>query len=224
MNDLEITGRARTHIVTLDEPRCALHYEAIASFLAMRDAAALEGIALGARSSFRDFAAQLTIWNAKWRGERPLRNRAGAVLERAKIDDRDMVDVILTWSSIPAGSRHHWGTELDIIDLQAVPAGYEVQLVTEEYDAAGIFARLSAWLDSNLARFGFFRPYRNDRGGYCPEPWHISYAPVATPALEQLSLAVLRQALGESDMEGKQWVLDRLPEIYTRYLLNIDAP
>ena len=40
MNALELTGRARTHIIELDAPRCALHYEAVASFLAMRDAAA----------------------------------------------------------------------------------------------------------------------------------------------------------------------------------------
>jgi hypothetical protein len=44
------------------------------------------------------------------------------------------------------------------------------------------------------------------------------------PALESLSLAVLRRTLGESELEGKPYVLDRLPEIYTRYLLNIDAP
>lgn len=224
MNDLEITGRAQSHVVALDEPRCALHYEAIASFLAMRDAAALEGIALAARSSFRDFVTQVKIWNAKWCGERPLRHRNGELLARAEIDDADMIDVILAWSSIPGGSRHHWGSDLDVIDMNAVPAHYEVQLITEEYANEGIFARLAKWLDIHLARFGFFRPYRTDRGGYCPEPWHISYAPVATLALEQLSLAVLRQAIAGSDVLGKQLILDRLPEIYTRYLLNIDAP
>ena len=224
MNDQEITGRARTHIVALDEPRCALHYEAIASFLAMRDAAARDGIALAARSSFRDFSTQVTIWNAKWRGERPLRNRTGTLLERQKIADSEMVDVILAWSSVPGGSRHHWGSDLDVIDTNAIPAGYEVQLITEEYIGDGIFAKLSNWLDAHLAEFGFFRPYRTDRGGYCPEPWHLSYAPIATPALEQLSLAVLRQALAESDALGKEFVLERLPEIYTRYLLNIDPP
>ena len=40
MNELELTGRARTHIVELEQPRCALHYAAATSFLAMRDAAA----------------------------------------------------------------------------------------------------------------------------------------------------------------------------------------
>ena len=39
MNELELTGRARTHIVVLDQPRCAMHYGAVTSFLAMRDAA-----------------------------------------------------------------------------------------------------------------------------------------------------------------------------------------
>jgi LAS superfamily LD-carboxypeptidase LdcB len=224
MNDLEITGRSRGHIVALDAPRCALHYEAIASFLAMRDAAASDGIVLDARSGFRDFTTQVSIWNAKWRGDRPLRDRKGQLLDRTRINDTDMVDVILSWSSIPGGSRHHWGADLDVVDANAIPPKYDVQLISEEYTADGIFARLSKWLDENLVRFGFFRPYRHDRGGYCPEPWHISYAPVALPALESLSLAVLRQALSESDMQGKQFVLDRLPEIYTRYLLNIDPP
>jgi hypothetical protein len=99
-----------------------------------------------------------------------------------------------------------------------------VKLVPEEYAATGVFARLNGWLDTHLAQFGFFRPYRTERGGYSPEPWHISYAPVASLALEALSLTTLRSTLGNSEMEGKQFVLDRLPEIYTRYLLNIDAP
>lgn len=224
MNDFEITGRARGHIVELQTPQCALHYEAIASFLAMRDAAAAESIELSARSSFRDFATQVTIWNRKWRGERPLLSRSGEVLDRSAIRDSDMVDTILAWSSIPGGSRHHWGSDLDVIDTRALPPDYAVQLVPSEYAANGVFGKLSQWLDRNLSRFGFFRPYRSDRGGYCPEPWHISYAPVALPALEHLSLGVLREALVASDMQGKQFVLDRLPEIYTRYLLNIDPP
>lgn len=222
MNEFEITGRARTHVVDLTELGCALHYEAVASFLAMRDAARADGIDLRIRSGFRDFSTQVLIWNAKWRGERALLSRTGAPLKRADLADADMVDTILAWSAIPGGSRHHWGTDIDVIDAAAVPPGYQVKLVSDEFTDGGIFARLVAWLDANLARFGFFQPYRTDRGGVCPEFWHISYAPVAQPALESLSLSVLRQTLADSDMEGKRYVLDRLPEIYTRYLLNID--
>ena len=44
MNEFELTGRARTHIVEMQQPGCQLHYEVVASFLAMRDAAASAGI------------------------------------------------------------------------------------------------------------------------------------------------------------------------------------
>ena len=75
-----------------------------------------------------------------------------------------------------------------------------------------------------MRRFGFFRPYRTDRGGVSPEPWHLSYAPVALPALESLSLSMLRQVLDSSTIAGKPHVLARLPEIYTRFLLAVDVP
>jgi LAS superfamily LD-carboxypeptidase LdcB len=224
MNELELTGRAGTHIVELTQPRCALHYEATASFLAMRDAAAAAGIELVARSSFRDFTTQLGIWNRKWTGERQLYDRQGAPVDRGQLTDAQAVDVILCWSAIPGGSRHHWGSDVDVIDAAAVPAGYTVGLLPSEYASGGMFERLSTWLDANMRRFGFFRPYRTDRGGVSPEPWHLSYAPVSLSALESLSLSTLRQVLEASTIAGKAHVLARLPEIYTRFLLAIDAP
>lgn len=224
MNELELTGRARTHIVEMQQPTALLHYEVVASFLTMRDAAASDGIDLSARSSFRDFDTQLSIWNRKWQGERPIFDRQGRALERSKLADADAVDAILYWSAVPGGSRHHWGTDIDIVDAAAVPTGYTVQLVPEEYGANGIFARLSAWLEANMSSFGFFRPYRTDRGGVSPEPWHLSYAPVSLPALEALSLSTLRQVIEASSLAGKPYVLARLPEIYTRFLLAIDGP
>ena len=119
MNELELTGRARSHIVELAAPRCALHYEAATSFLAMRDAAARAGIDLVPRSSFRDFDTQLAIWNRKWAGERPLYDRQGAVLERQRLADTQVIDAILCWSAIPGGSRHHWGSDVDVIEESA---------------------------------------------------------------------------------------------------------
>jgi LAS superfamily LD-carboxypeptidase LdcB len=224
MNELELTGRARSHIVELSEPQCALHYEAATSFLAMREAASSAGIDLRPRSSFRDFDTQLTIWNRKWTGERPLYDRQGTLLAREQIPDTQLVDAILCWSAVPGGSRHHWGSDLDVIDAASIPVGYSVELLPSEYAPNGIFGRLSAWLDANMHRFGFFRPYRTDRGGVSPEPWHLSYAPVSLPALESLSLSTLRRVLDASSIAGKTHVLARLPEIYTRFLLAVDGP
>lgn len=224
MNELELTGQARTHVVEIIDPHCALHYEAVASFLAMRDAAKVEGIDLVPRSSFRDFQTQLAIWNRKWTGQRPLYDRQGALLDRAGLSDSETVDAILCWSAIPGGSRHHWGSDVDVIDAAAVPPGYTVELVPSEYASDGMFARLSQWLDANMRRFGFYQPYRTDRGGVSPEPWHLSYAPISQAALESLSLSTLRRVLETSSIEGKAHVLARLPEIYTRFLLSVDAP
>jgi len=224
MNELELTGQARSHIIELEEPRCALHYEAVASFLAMSDAAKQDGIDLTPRSSFRDFQAQIGIWNRKWAGERPLYDRQGALLDRRELSDTAALDAILCWSAIPGGSRHHWGSDVDVIDAAAVPAGYTVELLPREYASDGMFARLSVWLDANMRRFGFYRPYSTDRGGVTPEPWHLSYAPVSQAALESLSLSTLRRVLEASNIAGKPQVLARLPEIYTRFMLAVDAP
>ncbi len=224
MNELELTGRSRSHIVDIDEPKCALHFETVASFLAMRDDAARAGIDLRPVSSFRDFERQRVLWNRKWSGERPLYDRAGVELDPVQLSDAKRVDAILCWSAVPGGSRHHWGSDIDVIDAAAMPDGYQVQLLPSEYAPGGVFERLTAWLDRNMHRFGFHRPYASDRGGTGVEPWHISYAPVARRAIEELSLPVLRRAIAASDLLGKEIVLDRLPEIYTRFILAVDFP
>jgi LAS superfamily LD-carboxypeptidase LdcB len=224
MNELELTGRARTHIVELEEPRCALHYEAVTSLLAMRDAAAESGIDLVVVSGFRDFDRQVLLWNRKWRGERPLYDRAGRPIDPATLDEAGRVEAILCWSAIPGGSRHHWGSDIDVIDAAAMPPGYHVELVPAEYAPGGVFQRLTPWLDLNMHRFGFHRPYAGAGCGAGVEPWHLSYAPVSQPALEDLALPVLRRAIAGSDMLGRERVLERLPEIYTRFILAVDAP
>jgi D-alanyl-D-alanine carboxypeptidase len=61
MNAFELTGRARSHVIDIDEPRCSLHFEVVASFLSMCDAARNEGIGLQAVSSHRDFERQLVL-------------------------------------------------------------------------------------------------------------------------------------------------------------------
>ena len=224
MNELELTGRARTHVVELDRPRCVLHAEVVTSFLAMRDAAAVAGIDLVAASSFRDFDRQVFLWNRKWSGERPLLDRGGRAIDPASLDDARRVDAILCWSAIPGGSRHHWGSDVDVIDEAAMPDGYKVQLVPAEYAASGVFGRLGAWLDVNMTRFGFHRPYASVGCGAGVEPWHLSYWPVSSAALESLTLPVLRSAIAASDMLGKAQVLERLTEIYTRFVLAVDPP
>jgi LAS superfamily LD-carboxypeptidase LdcB len=175
-------------------------------------------------SSFRDFGRQVAIWNGKYRGERPLLDRSGRALERARLDESCVVEAILLWSALPGASRHHWGTDLDVVDAAACPEGYRPQLTPEEFAAQGVFAKLEAWLVANMGHFGFFRPYSRDLGGVLPEKWHLSYAPLAVPALEALTVEVLREAIAQSELCAKALVLGRLAELHGRYVKAVDAP
>ncbi|HEX6397833.1 MAG TPA: M15 family metallopeptidase, partial [Steroidobacteraceae bacterium] len=112
----QLTGRARDHLVELSDPRCTLHRLVVAPFLAMRAAAAADGIDLVAFSSFRDFDRQLAIWNGKFRGERPMQDRAGKPLDPGSLSAAERVAAILWWSALPGASRHHWGTDFDVMD------------------------------------------------------------------------------------------------------------
>jgi LAS superfamily LD-carboxypeptidase LdcB len=224
LNELELTGRARTHVVQRDDLKAALQRDTLEPFLAMRDAAMREGIAIQIVSAFRDFAAQQSIWDRKYRGERPLYDAAGNVREHAKLSPTELVDAIVCWSAVPGGSRHHWGTEIDVIDSAALPAGYRVRLLPDEAAPGGVFHRMHQWLDANMAQFGFFRPYRNFRGGVHPEPWHLSYAPVAVGALQALTPGVFAEAVRSSDMLGRELVLARCDELYLQYVANVDTP
>jgi hypothetical protein len=64
----------------------------------------------------------------------------------------------------------------------------------------------------------------SERGGVSPEPWHLSYAPVAVPALAALDAAVLAEALATAEFEGRDSVLARIAPIHARYVAAIDAP
>jgi len=221
---MQLTGRDRGHLVGLEDPRCMLHAAAVRPFVALRDAAALAGFDLVPVSSFRDFGRQRAIWNAKFRGERPALDRAGRRVEILTLDAGARVETILLWSALPGASRHHWGSDVDVADGKAMASGYAPKLELDEYRRGGPFAALSSWLGANMRRFGFYRPYTRRGRGVQPEPWHLSYAPVAKPALAKMSVRLLAEAIRGSGVEGEAEILARLPAIRERYLLDVDAP
>lgn len=223
LNDLELTGRARTHVVQRDDLHAAIHAAVLEPFLAMKSDAAREGITIGVTSAFRDFAAQQAIWDRKFRGERPLYDAEGRVRAHAALSPSELIEAIACWSAVPGASRHHWGSELDVIDLAAMPEGYRVQLLPDEVAPGGVFHPLHNWLDANMGRYGFFRPYRTFRGGVFPEAWHLSYAPVSLPALKALTPLLLGEVIHASDMLGRDYVLERIADLHARYVANIDA-
>jgi LAS superfamily LD-carboxypeptidase LdcB len=230
VNAAELTGRARSHLAALPADVSplpdagVLHAQAIAPFLRLRNQALRDGFDLKALSGFRDFERQLGIWNGKYQGERPTYDAAGQPMDLEALEPAEKVTAILQWSALPGASRHHWGTDMDLIDARAVGAGYRVRLTADEYAPGGPFHALRQWLEANAARFGFFRPYRGIVSGVQPEPWHYSFAPLAEAARHSLSLEVLAQAIESAPLCGKAEVLARLDQLHARYVDAIDPP
>jgi LAS superfamily LD-carboxypeptidase LdcB len=218
LNALELTGQVRTHVMAVSEPACTLHVHVVTPFLNLCRAARAAGFDLKPVSSFRDFDRQLSIWNAKFNGERPLYDDA------TRMSESERVGAILRWSALPGASRHHWGSDVDLIDANAVATGYRVQLTVAEFSPPGPFAPLSDWLHTHAARFGFFRPFRGVLSGVQAEPWHFSFAPVAESARRALNASVLRAALAAAPLMGKEHVMARLDELHAHYVSAIDWP
>lgn len=158
--------------------------------------ASAAGFDLAIASGHRSYRRQLAIFNAKVRGERPVYSEGGQELLHKDMDDRAWLHAILRYSALPGTSRHHWGTDFDIWDRNAVAEDYSLRLEPAEYHSDGPFAELTDWL-STLIRDddseGFFRPYAEDRGGVAVEPWHLSHRPSATVFASQVSLERLLQ-------------------------------
>jgi len=222
VNKLELTGQTETHLKHHPDPKFTAQPQVIKAFLEMKSAASTHGYLIHPVSAYRDLQSQLSIWNMKFAGRRPLYSASGKEIDPSKLNKDELLKYVLYWSALPGASRHHWGTEIDVIDLNSVPKDYQVQLIPEEFDKEGVFFGLSRWLDENMIRFGFFKPYRTNRGGVLPEPWHLSFRSIAQDALKALTIEVLKEVIENLDIEGKQEVLEILPEIYSSYILNID--
>ncbi|MCZ6560715.1 MAG: M15 family metallopeptidase [Gammaproteobacteria bacterium] len=224
LNAKQLTGYDDSHVLPVDELGIQLHPLVAQAFLALKAMVADEGIELEAVSAFRSFATQCGIWNAKYRGERPILDADGVELEHSILNKDELVATILRWSALPGASRHHWGSDLDVIDRAAVPEGYRIRLVKEEFTSDGVFWKLAEWLDEHLRQTDFYRPYLGLNDGFQSEPWHLSFAPVATQALQSLTVAILEDALAESDVLGLEAVSPRLAEIFAQYVLNVSDP
>jgi LAS superfamily LD-carboxypeptidase LdcB len=223
LDDFELTGRAHTHVLALPGGACRLHPAAAGAWLAMQAAAQAEGLALVAVSGFRDFDQQLAIWNAKFRGERPLLDRHSHPLMATALEEPERVAAILVWSALPGASRHHWGSDCDVVDRAALRDGEVPRLLDADFAPGGRHARLAEWLARHAVDYGFFRPYDRDRGGVQPEPWHLSFAPVAGPALARMNSGLLAEALAGVEIGGRETILRSLPELFGRYVAAVAA-
>jgi LAS superfamily LD-carboxypeptidase LdcB len=219
-----LVGQDEESMVALPGQEVRVHREVLPALQALQAEAARAGFALEVASGFRSFSRQLGIWNAKARGERPVLDAQERPVQLSTLTPLERVHAILRWSALPGASRHHWGTDLDVLDRAALPAGTAFQMRADETAPGGPFHPMHAWLDANLHRFGFFRPYAEERGGVSPERWHLSYAPLSLPLQRAHSPAHLERALRSAPVELGEVVLQHLEALYARYVDNVSLP
>ena len=217
MTDLLPYGLGTPDLVEF-QPGYFVEREIVGDLQALAEVATANGFELRVESAYRTFEKQLSIWNRKARGELPLLSETGERMERPT-DEEELMYAILTWSALPGASRHHLGTDIDVVDGAACPEGYEVQLTPAECE--GMFAKFHAFLTAHMeagTSFGFSRVFVPGRGKIKPEGWHIAHLPTSRKRLEHFSLDVLRNIYERSDMKCKQAVLANLPKLAEEYI------
>lgn len=219
-----LCGIDNHELIDVPQLQCRMHRAVVAPLLALKDAALIAGFDLQVASSYRSFDRQLHIWNSKVRGGRPVLDTDGKPLDIADLSERELVFAILRWSALPGASRHHWGTDFDVYDRSLINEDYVVQLTVAETVDDGPFAPFHSWLSKTLGKnhTDFYRPYAQDTGGVAPEPWHLSYAPVAEHYAQQLTEDVLRAQIEASPVLLKKIILENLSEIYQRFICVLE--
>lgn len=220
MNRELLLGLDENAVTYSDLFKVKLHPQLLSALLDLYSSAAVAGFHLAVASGYRSFSRQLNIWNQKAAGLRPVLDSGGAPLDMSQLSDDKKMFSILRWSALPGASRHHWGTDLDVYDLSRINADYQVQLTIDETEGGGPFADFHRWLTTELEQesSSFFRPYAADRGGVAPEPWHLSYKPLADEYYEHFSIDLLAEQIMATDIQLKNSVLNNLDEIYERFV------
>lgn len=168
-----------------------LRKEAHDAFVAMKKAAYSDGIDIKVVSSYRNFERQRLIWERKYtrytdEGMKPIQ----------------AIDKIIEYSTIPGTSRHHWGTDIDIVDGYRKVEG-DV-LVPSKFAEGQPYADFKKWMDTHSKAYDFYLVYTDTPGrrGFKYEPWHYSYAPLSIPMLTQFRKKNILRLLQQEDFEG----------------------
>lgn len=181
-----------------------LEKETYSAFIKMKDAAEKDGIIIKLVSGFRDFYRQQMIWNNKYK----------KFTNEFSLDGPTAIKEIIRFSTIPGTSRHHWGTEIDVIDKNF--ENEKDLLISKKYEEGGIFNPLKKWMDKNSKRFGFYIVYDDDsnRPGFEYEPWHYTYKPVSDLYQREFLKLNLKSIISKTKVEGKEFINDEFIKKY----------
>ncbi len=159
------------------KPGMYLHKDSYTAFKKMYFAAKKCGVELIMISSTRSFAYQRGIWERKWRSS-----------DYNSFPESKRCLEIMKYSAMPGASRHHWGTDIDLNDLN------------NSYFKSGKGKEVYEWLTAHASEYGFYQPYTSKtkgRTGYEEERWHWTYLPLSSQLLKQYN-----EKISDSDING----------------------
>jgi LAS superfamily LD-carboxypeptidase LdcB len=189
-----------------------LRKETYDAFVRMKTEALKSDISLKVVSSYRSFSHQNRIWERKYKNY----TSQGLTAEKA-------IQKTIEYSTIPGTSRHHWGTDIDIVDSNVKQPLNLLNPSNFESDAC--FGEFKLWMDKNANDFGFYLVYTNDidRKGFKYEPWHYSYKPLSFQYLSeyrQLNLTEILQK--EKIMGGNHFTSEFFNNYFNEHILDIN--
>ena len=169
-----------------------LEKETAIAFRKMKTAASKADIHIDIASGYRSFEHQKQIWERKY-------NHLSKTMPAP-----EAISEIITYSSIPGTSRHHWGTDIDLIDTNVKMPKRDL-LLEKNYHGTGAFSKLNTWMNDHAEDFGFKLVYTKDqkRTGFNYEPWHYSYAPKSKAYLKFQLKETYQKAWNNLEFKGK---------------------
>ncbi len=182
-----------------------LRPEAAIAFEEMKAAARKDGIKFQVVSSYRDYNHQNRIWERKYK-----RFRESGLSHLATINK------IIEYSTIPGTSRHHWGTDIDIVD--ATPGVTSGLLIPSKFHGSGPFCKFKEWMDVKANSFGFYLVYTDtyDRKGFKYEPWHYSYKALSLDYLKAYQALDIKSQLQAANLLGSEHFTDTFIDSYLK--------
>ena len=176
------------------------------AFNKMANAALKDGIKIQIDSAFRSYERQVNIWN----------NKFDRFTNKNNMTEKQTINEILKYSTIPGTSRHHWGTYIDIIDGNMPFVNNPLN--PEKYKEGNIYFKLKKWMDKNSEQYGFYLVYTNDpqRKGFNYEPWHYTYKPVSMIFFKNFIKLNFNKVIEESNFKGKNNLTQELINKYYR--------
>lgn len=177
--------------------------ETFDAFTKMRHAALKAGISLQVVSSYRNFDHQNRIWERKYNN-----------FTQQGLSPEAAIEKIIEYSTIPGTSRHHWGTDMDLIDGNVTSP--KNVLSPGHFEGTGSFVRMKQWMEEHSQSYGFYLPYTNasNRKGFKYEPWHFSYKPLSYGYLQDYIKLGLKDILKNEALLGHEYLTESFLQRY----------